>query len=68
MSVFAWSDEPGLVGDDDQLCAVAGVEFGQDAGDLVLTVAWLMELGADLGVGLSFGDQGEDLVLSVGED
>ena len=68
-SGLAGSDEPGLVGDDDQLCAVARVELGQDAGDVGLDGGGAdVEPGADLGVGQSLGDQGEDVALPVGED
>lgn len=37
----AWGDEPGFVGEDDGLGAVAEDEFGEDAGDVGLTVASL---------------------------
>jgi hypothetical protein len=49
--LFAWGDEPGLVGEYDGLCAVVQVELLEDAGDVGLDSRVAEhELARDLGV------------------
>src|SRR6266699_4445921 len=59
---LAWDDEAALVGDDDQLGPVPGVELGEDPGHMRLAGQRADEQpGGDLCVGETAGDQREDL-------
>ena len=61
-------DEPGFVGEDDELGAVAGAELGQDPAHVRLDrrEAHMQRLG-EFGVGEPPGDQGQYLSLAFGE-
>jgi hypothetical protein len=62
------TDEAGLVGDDDELGAVAGVQFHHGALDVGADGQRAEEeLPADLGVGVSLGGQRHHLALAIGE-
>src|SRR6266581_1727649 len=62
------TDEAGLVGDDDELGAVAGVQFHHGPLDMgTYRMGAEEELSGDLIVGMSFGGQGHDLAFPDGE-
>jgi hypothetical protein len=57
-----------LVGEGDQLCAVAGAELGHGAADVGLGGGVADgEGGGDLGVAQAVGDEPDDLLLADGE-
>ncbi len=63
----AWGDKSGLVGADDGLGAVAGVELGENAGDVGLDgLVADDELSGDLGVREPLRDQAQHVGLAVG--
>jgi len=64
-----WGDEAGLVGDDDELSAVPGLEFHEQPADVRFRGrgAEIQPLG-DLRVGPAPGHQGQHLALAVGEE
>lgn len=60
--------ESGLVGGDDELGAVVGVEFGHGSVDVGLHgVRADDEVVGDVVVGQSGGDEGEDFPFAVGQ-
>jgi hypothetical protein len=60
--------QPRFAGADDGLRAIGDLELGEDVRDVVAhRLGAQVEALRDLGVRLVLGDQGEDLVLAVGE-
>ena len=62
------TDESGFVGGDDELCAVAGSEFGEEVADVSFCGGVAHEeFVREFGVGKSFGDGGEYFAFACGE-
>jgi hypothetical protein len=63
-----WGHQAGFVGEDDELGAVAGVEFGHGSVDVGFRGQWGdHHAGGDLVVGQALGDEGDGLAFAVGQ-
>src|SRR5262245_8492163 len=64
----AGADQPGLIGGDHRLRAVAGIELGENAADVGLhRLDADIQLGGDLVVGAPGGDESQHVDLAGGE-